>query len=97
MAELDRIQHETVTTRNVRGGRRWPTARLADEHRKRLLQGVLLPRRELHRRVSVSPLVSNSPDVEALDMGSSEHFIHWCLRTRPTRPAIAGDRNHAST
>jgi pyrroloquinoline quinone (PQQ) biosynthesis protein C len=38
-------------------------------------------------------LVANAPDVDALDMGSSEHFVHW-LQNLADETGFAGDRNH---
>lgn len=38
-------------------------------------------------------LVSNAPDVDALDLGSSEHFAHW-LQNLADETGYTGDRNH---
>lgn len=38
-------------------------------------------------------LVANAPDVDALDLGSSEHFRHW-LQNLADETGFAGDRNH---
>jgi pyrroloquinoline quinone (PQQ) biosynthesis protein C len=38
-------------------------------------------------------LVSNAPDTDALDLGSSEHFIHW-TQNLADETGFAGDRNH---
>jgi len=38
-------------------------------------------------------LVANAPDVDALDLGSSEHFAHWC-QNLADETGFAGDRNH---
>jgi pyrroloquinoline quinone (PQQ) biosynthesis protein C len=38
-------------------------------------------------------LVSNAPDTDALDMDSSEHFIHW-LQNLADETGFTGDRNH---
>ncbi len=38
-------------------------------------------------------IVSNVPDTDALDMDSSEHFIHW-LQNLADETGFAGDRNH---
>jgi pyrroloquinoline quinone (PQQ) biosynthesis protein C len=38
-------------------------------------------------------LVANAPDVDALDLGSSEHFLHW-LQNLADETGFAGDRNH---
>ena len=38
-------------------------------------------------------IVSNAPDVDALDLKSSEHFQHW-LQNLADETGYAGDRNH---
>lgn len=38
-------------------------------------------------------IVSNAPDVDALDLGASEHFQHW-LQNLADETGFAGDRNH---
>lgn len=38
-------------------------------------------------------LVSNAPDVDALDLGTSEHFVHW-TQNLADETGFAGDRNH---
>lgn len=38
-------------------------------------------------------LVSNAPDVDALNTGSSEHFVHW-LQNLADETGYAGDQNH---
>jgi pyrroloquinoline quinone (PQQ) biosynthesis protein C len=38
-------------------------------------------------------IVSNAPDVDALDLGTSEHFMHW-LQNLADETGFAGDRNH---
>ena len=38
-------------------------------------------------------IVSNAPDVDALDLGSSEHFHHWA-QNLADETGYAGDRNH---
>ena len=38
-------------------------------------------------------LVANAPDTDALDLGSSEHHIHW-LQNLADETGFAGDRNH---
>lgn len=38
-------------------------------------------------------LVANAPDVDALDMSSSEHFVHW-LQNLADETGFAGDENH---
>jgi len=38
-------------------------------------------------------IVSNTPDVDALDLGGSEHFVHW-TQNLADETGFAGDRNH---
>ena len=38
-------------------------------------------------------LVANAPDADALDLGSSEHLLHW-LQNLADETGFAGDRNH---
>src|SRR5438128_5410521 len=38
-------------------------------------------------------IVSNAPDVDALDLAASEHFIHWA-QNLADEMGFAGDRNH---
>jgi len=38
-------------------------------------------------------LVSNAPDIDALTLDQSEHFIHWC-QNLADETGFAGDRNH---
>ena len=38
-------------------------------------------------------LVANAPDVDALDLGGSEHFVHW-TQNLADETGFAGDRNH---
>ncbi|MBA2325529.1 MAG: iron-containing redox enzyme family protein [Actinobacteria bacterium] len=38
-------------------------------------------------------IVSNTPDVDALDLGASEHFVHW-TQNLADETGFAGDRNH---
>jgi pyrroloquinoline quinone (PQQ) biosynthesis protein C len=38
-------------------------------------------------------IVSNAPDVDALGIGSSEHFLHW-TQNLADETGYAGDRNH---
>ncbi|MGH8982832.1 MAG: iron-containing redox enzyme family protein [Acidimicrobiia bacterium] len=38
-------------------------------------------------------IVSNTPDVDALGLGTSEHFVHW-TQNLADETGFAGDRNH---
>lgn len=90
MAELDRIQHETVTTRN----HVWEAVAdgtLSDQYLKRLCKEYYFL--GVNYTAEFGSLVSNSPDTEALDLGSSEHFIHW-TQNLADETGFAGDRNH---
>ena len=38
-------------------------------------------------------IVSNAPDADALDLATSEHFVHW-LQNLADETGFTGDRNH---
>jgi pyrroloquinoline quinone (PQQ) biosynthesis protein C len=38
-------------------------------------------------------IVANAPDVDALELGTSEHFVHW-TQNLADETGFAGDRNH---
>jgi pyrroloquinoline quinone (PQQ) biosynthesis protein C len=90
MAGLEALQTELVPTRNLL----W----------ERVADGTLS--RELVERfckeyyflgkwytAEFGSLVSNAPDIDALDLGSSEHFVHW-VQNLADETGFAGDRNH---
>jgi pyrroloquinoline quinone (PQQ) biosynthesis protein C len=90
MAELERIQADTVTTRN----QVWQAVAdgtLSEEYLRRFCKEYYFL--GVWYTAEFGSLVSNSPDTDALDLGSSEHFIHWC-QNLADETGFAGDRNH---
>lgn len=90
MADLERIQDETVTTRN----QLWTAVAdgtLSEDLLRRLCKEYYFL--GVNYTAEFGSLVSNSPDTDALDLGSSEHFIHWC-QNLADETGFAGDRNH---
>lgn len=90
MAELEAMQAEVVTTRN----QVWQAVadgRLSDAYLRRFCKEYYFL--GVWYTAEFGSLVSNSPDTDALDLGSSEHFIHWC-QNLADETGFAGDRNH---
>jgi pyrroloquinoline quinone (PQQ) biosynthesis protein C len=90
MAELEQVQADLVTTRN----QVWQAVaegRLSDEYLRRFCKEYYFL--GVWYTAEFGSLVSNSPDTDALDLGSSEHFIHWC-QNLADETGFAGDRNH---
>jgi pyrroloquinoline quinone (PQQ) biosynthesis protein C len=90
MAQLEQIQADTVTTKNEV----WHAVaegRLSEAYLRRFCQEYYFL--GVWYTAEFGSLVSNSPDTDALDLGSSEHFIHWC-QNLADETGFAGDRNH---
>jgi pyrroloquinoline quinone (PQQ) biosynthesis protein C len=90
MADLERLQVELVPTRNEL----WHAVAdgtLGEEHLRRFCKEYYFL--GVWYTAEFGSLVSNSPDTDALDLGSSEHFIHWC-QNLADETGFAGDRNH---
>jgi pyrroloquinoline quinone (PQQ) biosynthesis protein C len=90
MAELAEIQERTVPTRNEV----WKAVgegRLSEAYLRRFCKEYYFL--GVWYTAEFGSLVSNSPDTDALDLGSSEHFIHWC-QNLADETGFAGDRNH---
>lgn len=90
MAALEAIQASTVTTRNEV----WQAVAdgsLSESYLRRLCKEYYFL--GVWYTAEFGSLVSNSPDTDALDLGSSEHFIHWC-QNLADETGFAGDRNH---
>jgi pyrroloquinoline quinone (PQQ) biosynthesis protein C len=90
MQSLEKLQAEIATEKN----RVWP--RVADG----TLSLPLLTRlcKEYYflgkwYTCEFGSIVSNAPDVDALDLASSEHFAHW-TQNLADETGFAGDRNH---
>lgn len=90
MASLEKLQSEIATERNLV----W----------ERVADGTLSP--QLLRRLckeyyfigkfytcEFGSLVSNAPDVDDLQLGTSEHFAHW-IQNLADETGYAGDTNH---
>jgi pyrroloquinoline quinone (PQQ) biosynthesis protein C len=90
MAGLEALQAEVATEKNLV----W----------ERVADGTLSP--ELLKRLckeyyflgkwytsEFGSIVSNTPDVDALDLGTSEHLVHW-TQNLADETGFAGDRNH---
>ncbi len=90
MESLEALQAEVATARNEV----WP--RVADG----TLSEDLLKRfcKEYYflgkwYTSEFASLVANAPDVDAIDLGSSEHFVHWAQNVADEL-GFAGDPNH---
>jgi pyrroloquinoline quinone (PQQ) biosynthesis protein C len=90
MAGLEALQAEIATAKNAL----WP--RVADGT---LSEGLL---KRLCKEYyflgkwytcEFGSLVSNAPDVDALGLGASEHFVHWA-QNLADEMGFAGDENH---
>ena len=90
MKSLDDLQHDVVTTRN-HVWERVADGTLSLEHLKRLCKEYYFLGKWY--TAEFGSLVSNAPDVDALQMGTSEHFAHW-VQNLADETGFAGDRNH---
>lgn len=90
MADLEALIPELVTTRN----RLWTAVAdgtLSDELVKRFCMEYYFLGKWY--TAEFGSLVSNAPDIDALTLDQSEHFIHWC-QNLADETGFAGDRNH---
>ena len=90
MAELEAVIPELVPTRNEL----WTAVAdgtLSEGHLKRFCKEYYFLGKWY--TAEFGSLVSNAPDVDALTLGESEHFIHWC-QNLADETGFAGDRNH---
>jgi pyrroloquinoline quinone (PQQ) biosynthesis protein C len=90
MAELERLQVELVPVRN----QLWQAVAdgtLSVELVKRFCKEYYFLGKWY--TAEFGSLVSNAPDIDALQLDSSEHFIHWC-QNLADETGFAGDRNH---
>lgn len=90
MATLEELQRRVATAKN----QVWP--RVADgtlsvEFVKRLCKEYYFLGKWY--TTEFGSLVSLAPDVDALNLGSSQHFLHW-LQNLADETGFAGDRNH---
>jgi pyrroloquinoline quinone (PQQ) biosynthesis protein C len=90
MEELEALIPELVTTRN----QLWTAVAdgtLSDELVKRFCKEYYFLGKWY--TAEFGSLVSNAPDIDALTLDQSEHFIHWC-QNLADETGFAGDRNH---
>ena len=90
MAELERLQAELVPTRN----QLWQAVAdgtLADHLVRRFCCEYYFLGKWY--TAEFGSLVSNAPDIDALTLDDSEHFVHWC-QNLADETGFAGDRNH---
>ncbi len=90
MAGLESLQAEVATAKNEV----WPKVAdgtLSEEFLKRLCKEYYFLGKWY--TCEFGTLVSNAPDVDDLQLGSSEHFLHWA-QNMADEMGFAGDRNH---
>src|SRR3954466_14525441 len=90
MAELEAVIPELVPTRN----QVWTAVAdgtLSEDYLKRFCKEYYFLGKWY--TAEFGSLVSNAPDIDALTLGESEHFIHWC-QNLADETGFAGDRNH---
>lgn len=90
MAELQAIQDQTMVEKN----RVWMAVAdgtLSEEYLKRLCCEYYWMGKWY--TAEFGSIVSNAPDVDALDLEASEHFHHW-LQNLADETGYTGDRNH---
>jgi len=90
MQELEGLIPALVTTRNEL----WQAVAegtLSDEYVKRFCKEYYFLGKWY--TAEFGSLVSNAPDIDALTLERSEHFIHWC-QNLADETGFAGDRNH---
>ena len=90
MAALERLQAEVATERN-QVWERVADGTLSIPFLKRLCKEYYFLGKWY--TCEFGSLVSNAPDVDALDLGTSRHFAHW-LQNLADETGYAGDRNH---
>ena len=90
MDQLEQLQAEIMTEKNVIW-ERVADGTLAEPYVRRLcLEYYYLGK---FYTTEFASLVANAPDADALDLNSSEHFLHW-LQNLADETGFAGDRNH---
>ncbi len=90
MQSLETLQGEIATEKN-RVWERVADGTLAEALLKRLCKEYYFLGKWY--TCEFGSVVSNAPDVDALDVRSSEHFVHW-LQNLADETGYAGDRNH---
>lgn len=90
MASLEELQAEVATAKN----QVWPRVAdgtLCEELLKRLCKEYYFLGKWY--TCEFGSIVSNAPDVDAVALGTSEHFQHWA-QNLADEMGFAGDRNH---
>jgi pyrroloquinoline quinone (PQQ) biosynthesis protein C len=90
MASLEALQSELVTTKNLLW-ERVADGTLSVDYVKRFCKEYYFLGKWY--TAEFGSLVSNAPDVDALLLGTSEHFVHW-VQNLADETGFAGDRNH---
>lgn len=90
MAGLEALQAEVATEKN-RVWERVADGTLSIEYLKRLCKEYYFLGKWYTSEFG--SLVANAPDVDALDLATSEHFGHW-IQNLADETGYAGDRNH---
>ena len=90
MAGLEALQNEIMTTKNI-VWERVADGTLSLEYLRRFAKEYYFLGKWY--TTEFGSIVSNAPDVDALDLGSSEHYIHWA-QNLADEMGFAGDRNH---
>jgi pyrroloquinoline quinone (PQQ) biosynthesis protein C len=88
--ELEALQTEIMSTKNI-VWERVADGTLSLEYLKRLCREYYFLGK--FYTAEFGSLVANSPDYDALDLESSEHFLHWA-QNLADEMGFAGDRNH---
>ena len=90
MEQLEALQAEVATAKN----QVWPRVAdgtLSEDLLKRLCKEYYFLGKWY--TCEFGSLVANAPDVDALQIGTSEHFLHWA-QNLADEMGFAGDRNH---
>ena len=90
MESLEALQAEIATEKNQLWGR-VADGTLSESLLKRLCKEYYFLGKWY--TCEFGSIVSNAPDVDALDVSSSEHFAHW-LQNLADETGYAGDKNH---
>src|SRR5262249_12649144 len=90
MAGLEALQAEVATEKNL-VWERVADGTLSMELLKRLCKEYYFLGKWY--TTEFGSIVSNTPDVDAIDLGASEHFVHWA-QNLADEMGFAGDRNH---
>lgn len=92
MVGLEALQADIATAKNL-VWERVADGTLSMEHLKRLCKEYYFLGKWYTSEFG--SIVSNTPDVDALDLATSEHFVHW-TQNLADETGFAGDRNHVA-